>query len=249
MSKHTMMRYRPRLARGLLTVLAGLFAASICHAQSGQQRTVEVMIDDAGRLRPPLIVDDASTSRPPAPIGRATRIWADPEVGAILRQDADRDVPVIFRQGLDSPYGLAFDASTQSLVWTSAGKSIMQRLRIDTGEVEDLASSFDDPPVLELPREGGHAAITVIDQQIVRVIQDDYAEEPTVETLLALAPDQTVAGLALDAAASVVYVSNAVGMPDTALALDGAAIAPLIKSDNVPMVPDPLEPEPVELQP
>jgi hypothetical protein len=199
--------------------------------QLNAHRSVDVFADDSGRLRPALstrgIIADG-----------ALQYWADPTGNRILRADPGGLSPQEVASGLNTPYGLGFDAVTQSFIWTSSGDAVVQKLALASGAVSALNSSFDDPPAIEIEHEGGKQAITVVGSDVVRVTVDDISDETTTEVLLSLGGDEVIHGLALDTEAGQVFVGNAVGMMAYKIDLADQAISRLTFTDHVPPTPD-----------
>lgn len=208
------------------------------HAASElSHRSVDISTDTAGRLWPSGAASDGI-------VAGAQRYWADPSANTILRSDALGQQVEEIAGGLNAPYGLGFDAETQRFVWTSSGDETVQMLAAGAREVKTLQTSFDDPPVLEIPHEGGKQAITVVDDQLVRVTEDAITGAIATETLMRIDAADGVHGLALDADGRLLYVGNAVGMMAYRLNLADNTATRLIFTDHVPPVADPEEGEP-----
>lgn len=196
------------------------------------QRSVDVWADAAGQLRPARVL-------PGDPAPTCLRYWADPSANAILRRDPQSGQIEPIASGLNTPYGLGFDVTTQSFVWTSSGDEAVQKLAAGATAATTLTSNFDQPPALELPREGGRQAITLVGSDIVRVTEDAQSGEVTTEVLMRVESPEAVHGLALDAEAGVLYIGNAVGMMAHRLRLSDNSAMLLTFTDHVPPVADP----------
>lgn len=219
------------LAMALL-LAAPAFAAR--PAPQGEHRSVEVVADAAGRLRPaPSDNNDFAA---------AQRYWTDPQAGTLLRGHAHTlDAEVVAAQ-LDTPYGLGFDAEAQRFLWTSSGAAAVQTLAYGQSEVRSLQSSFEQPATLEMAQESGRQALSLDGDRVVRVSEDAISGATTTEVLAQLEPGLAPHGLALDAEAGVVYVGNAVGMMVYRLRLADNRLERLAYVDNAPPVAD-LDPE------
>jgi DNA-binding beta-propeller fold protein YncE len=225
-------RHRPtRLSALCLLATLAMSAA----AQDGQ-RTVDVRVDPvSGRVVP----DDS---------GAGLHYWADPTRNAIVRQDPSALTDEVLTDGLNVPYGLSYDRDTQTLIWTSSGDETMQAMPLTGGEVRALNSSFEDPPVIELPYEGGKQAITVLDGAVVRVTVDAQTDARYDEVLYALPAGATTVGLALDAQTNQLYVGNAVGMAAYKIDIVSGRADTLTFTDHVAPIPDlEIDPEPEPL--
>lgn len=218
-----------------LCLAMALPAASLSHAQQRPQlnthRSVEVLVQPSGQLRPALGGSDTT-------VDGALHYWADPTGNRILRADASGMHEEEVVGGLNIPYGLGFDTSTQSFIWTSSGDAVVQKLALATGALTVLNSSFDDPPAIEIEHEGGKQAITVVGSDVVRVTVDDVSDEATTEVLLSLNANEVIHGLALDAEAGQIFVGNGVGMMAYKVNLSDRTISPLTFTDHVPPTPD-----------
>lgn len=217
----------------LLAALAGLPA----YAQDPVHRSVEVAADASGSLRPvPLTHDggDAAT----------LRYWADPHTHRILRSSAHSLDTETVATDLHTPYGLGFDAETQSFLWTSSGDETVQKLVAGRSDVVTLQTSFEQPPTLDIAREGGKQAITLDGSTIVRVTEDGMSGEVTTEVLTRIRTFDGMLGLALDADTGNLYIGNAVGMMAYKLRLADNALSRLTYTDNAPPLPDADEGEP-----
>lgn len=208
------------------------------HAARGlSHRSVDVSVDTAGRLRP------AGAESDDIVVG-ALRYWADPSANTILRSDARGQQVEEIAGGLNAPYGLGFDVEAQRFLWTSSGDETVQTLAAGARDVKTLQTSFDDPPALEIPHEGGKQAIAVVGDQVVRVTEDATTGDIATETLMRIDVVDGVHGLALDADARLLYVGNAVGMMAYRLDLADNTATRLTFTDHVPPVADPDEGEP-----
>ena len=223
-----------RVSVPLSALTLGLLLTGAPVAQDGQ-RTVDVVVDAAsGRVLP-----DGG-------IGVGVRYWADPARNAIVRQDASSSTDHVLVESLSMPYGLGFDGDTQTLIWTSSGEEIMQAMPVAGGEVRALTSNFEDPPVLELPYEGGKQAITVLDGAVVRVTVDAQTDARYDEVLYALPDSVSVVGLALDTQTNRLYVGNAVGMAAYTVDMTTGQAGALVFTDHVAPIPDrDIDPEPI----
>lgn len=195
-------------------------------------RSVDVWTDASGQLRPARVL-------PGDPSPTYLRYWADPAMNAILRRDPQSGQVEPIASGLNTPYGLGFDVTTQSFVWTSSGDEAVQKLAVGTTAAITLPSNFDQPPALELPREGGRQAITLVGSDIVRVTEDAQSGEVTTEVLMRVESPDAVHGLAVDEEAGVLYIGNAVGMMAQRLRLSDSSALQLTFTDHVPPVADP----------
>jgi hypothetical protein len=210
-----------------------VFDAPVARAQYSLHRTVDLRADlIASRLTP---IGDAGGR--PFPI--ALHYWADPTANRILRSDALGLNIEEIAVDPNAPYGLGFDADTQNFLWTSSGDETVRKLRSGAHEPVTLISSFEDPPAIELEREGGKQAITVVGNQVVRVTEDGISSEAVTEVLMSVDSSETIVGLALDAETGTLYVGNSVGMLSYKLRLSDNAVGRLTFTDHVPPTPDP----------
>jgi hypothetical protein len=220
----------------LAALTLGVLLACAAAAQDSGQRSVDLAIDSvSGRLIPN---DGSSLDR--------VRFWADPERNTIVRQDANGGAATDAASGLNVPYGLGYDAGAELLIWTSSGDEVMQVMPLAGGDVRALTTSFDDPPVIELPYEGGKQAIAFVDGAVVRVTVDAHTDAQHNEVLYTPALGEAIIGLALDTQTNQVYVGNAVGMAARKIDLASGAVATLIFTDHVAPIPDrDIDPEPI----
>lgn len=213
-----------------LFALILLLAAAALPAQQTAHRSVELVVDTAGRLQP--------TPREPQP-SATQRYWTDAQAGSLLRADAHTLDAQVLAADLDTPYGLGFDAETQHFVWTSSGAAAVQVLACGRSDVRTLPTSFEQPATLELAQEGARQALSLDGDRLLRVSEDALSGETRSEVLATLPPGSAAHGLALDAQAGVLYVGNAVGMMVFRLGLDDGRLQPLSYTDNAPPVADP----------
>jgi len=218
--------------RGMFTGLClsiAVLTAPPLQAQDSAQRSVDVVIDASGRLVP---------ARPRGAPDALWKYWADPVGNRIVRSDGRSLMVEELIAELKAPYGLGFDASTQSLIWTSSGDGVVQTYSLGGRALSTLTTSFDDPPAIELPHEGGRQAITVVGSDIVRVTVDELSDAVDTEVLMSLDATDIVHGLAIDTQSGQLYVGNAVGMMAYKLDLADRTVSRLTYTDHVPPVPD-----------
>jgi hypothetical protein len=224
------------LAASCIFIVLSCAATAAQAAKLRQHRTADLWADATGRLRPArVLVGD------PSP--QFLRYWADPAANKILRSDAQGGQVEEVAAGLNVPYGLGFDVTAQSFVWTSSGDEAVQKLSAGTQTVATLASNFDQPPVLELASEGDRQAITLVGNEIVRVTENAQSGETSVQVLMQVESPEAVHGLALDAEAGTLYIGNAVGMMAQRLRLSDNSAVQLTFTDHTPPVADPDEGE------
>jgi len=259
-------------------LLINPLVTSLVHAQSGVNRSVEVIVDATGKL-----IKAPSNS----PSSAVWSYWADPVSNKILRAHPDGTGTQDVLVNLNTPYGLGFDSDTQSFIWTNSGNDggddsedsdddesgVVQKLKYGQSVASNLISSFVEPFTIEVNRNdrifgGGFEevdllnyplpkeAITLIANTVVCVTENAISSDTTQETLLTLNPDETIQGLALDVSTGYVYIGNAVGMMDRKVHLVSKAAGQLIFTDHVPPLPDsddvgnpPPDPPPPDPQP
>jgi hypothetical protein len=158
------------------------------------------------------------------------RYWADPTTSNILRADACGAEPGVVAEGLNIPYGLAYDDSTQSLIWTSSGDGVVQKLVLGSTFVENLLTSFDTPPAIETERN--KQAITVLGNDVVQITRNPETGEETSKVLMSVNAAEPVHGMAMDAKTRQLYLGNAVGMMSYKLSLADNAVTRLTFTDH-----------------
>ena len=218
------MNRRTRCILAVLALGAPLLASPPVQAQS--VRSVVVEADASGRLLP------AGSSSTDLPSPDARRYWADTPTHSIRRSHLDGTGVEVVAGGLNVPYGLSFDAATGSLLWTSSGDEVVQRLAAGSGP-EVLPSSFEEPFAIVLEQKGLKVAYALLDGEIVRVTRADDSETETVETLTRFGSlFAGLHGLALDEAAGVLYLGDLNGMMTQRLHLADGRVESLAYVDE-----------------
>jgi hypothetical protein len=200
--------------------LGGSILASLPTQAQKAIRSVVVAVDSAGRLLPPDSTD--------LPAPNAKRYWADTPSNSIRRSNLDGSGVEEVASGLNVPYGLSFDAGTGSLLWTSSGDEVVQRLGGGSGPAV-LPSSFEEPFAIVLELEGQRIAYALLEGEIVRVTQTSGSETEQIETLTQFGSVFAgLHGLALDEAAGILYLGDLNGMMTQRLRLSDGRVDSLL---------------------
>jgi sugar lactone lactonase YvrE len=187
---------------GGAAALATLVAAAL-YTRDAETRVASEVIAIEGRSG--AFVESSRT----APASDALLYWADAEAGAIRRCDliCATVEDVVTDAGI--PYGVAFDASAQALLWTDAAGESVRTLALGGGKPRALAASFEEPYAIDVSSEENGIVYYAVSGPIVHRIRLDQATgEENSESLLILDEAQTIHGLALDAEREALYVGD-----------------------------------------
>jgi hypothetical protein len=175
------------------------------------------------------------------PSPQTVQYWVEPTLGAIRRSRIDGSDAVDVATSLNLPYGIAFDGESQELLWTSAGEEAVQKIAVAGGAPASLLSAFEEPYAIE----ASNAAQKIVYSSTGNVIYKDTIDlitgEESTQLLLVVVDEQPVHGLALDAAAGVLYIGDENGRMTRRIDLNGNISGHLIYSGTEPTLPpDPL---------
>ncbi len=213
-----------------------LGALAVC-APTGQAsaqdapRTVLLGSNAAGRLVAP-----DSTSELPG----LQRYFTDYAGNAVRRSQLDGSNVTTLVDGVNGPYGLAFDADAQRLVWTSSGDEVVQSAAPDGSGNTVLESSFEEHYPLVTSEGELQVAYFVEGSELVELSVDAQGNEQR-RVLLFLPAPESVHGLALGPLHDVLYLGDANGMMTRRLRLADASVAYLDYVETQPP-PDPVSP-------
>ncbi len=197
-------------------------------------RSVLLGVDAVGRLAAP-----GSTSDLPG----AQRYFTDYAGNAVLRSNPDGSNVTTLVAGVNGPYGIAFDADTQQLVWTSSADEVVQAAAPDGSANVVLESSFEENYPLVTTQGDLHVAYFVEGSELVKLSVDPTTGAEQRQVLLFLGSPDDVHGLALGPMHDVLYLGDANGMMTRRLRLADASVAYLAYVET-PLPPDP-QPSPL----
>lgn len=213
--------------RWLPLLLAGTLGAVGVGAQEWPHSVV-LGVNDSGRGLPPGSTGATGTKR----------YWADHVAQAIRRSNLDGSGVEDLASGLAQPYGLSFDSATNTLLWTSSGDEVVQRLGLDGGRPSVLPCEFEAPYTIVLDNEWGHTAYALDGTDVVRVTESADGTNETREVLLTLSAVETLHGLALDTQSGLLYLGDASGQMTRRLRLADRSVEPLLYvEEGFPLAP------------
>jgi hypothetical protein len=234
------MLYRAHIAYSALAMVLVLFSATTQAQETSEQveaRSVVIAQDDG-------LYVEASRERPA--LG-TLQYWADPARGAIRFSRLDGAAAKDIVAGLNVPYGLAFDAESQQLLWTSAEDGLVQKIAVGGGEPVSLPSAFEEPYAVDVSTETHRSYFSVHDNEIHMDVLDLNTGETSKHVLLVVVDDEPIRGLALDPDHYVLYIGDRIGQMSRKLDLKAQLSQPLVYSATAPaLADDPIEPvEPI----
>jgi hypothetical protein len=146
----------------------------------------------------------------------AKRYWADYDGNAVLRSNLDGSEVEIVTSNVQGPYGISYDQTTDSLLWTSAGDEVVQMASASDSEngtatVITLNSSFEDYFAIIINGPEHNIAYGVEGGQVVKVTQNRNTGTEQREVLLTLSSPDAVRGLALTPDHTALYLGDSVG--------------------------------------
>jgi hypothetical protein len=174
----------------------------------------------------------------------AMRYWVDATQGSLRKSMPDGSLQEDIVASLDIPYGLAFDLSTQSLLWTSAGGETVQIIPVYGGNPVALVSEFEEPYAINISTENERAYYTATGNVIYRNAVDLQSGEETSKELLVLPNIEEVHGLALDMATMTLYIGDINGRMTRKIDLNNNISERLIYTESEPYPPPYTDPEP-----
>ncbi len=172
---------------------------------------------------------DGSRSEPTAD----TRLyWADSMTGTIRRSAIDGSAMEIVADGVGIPYGMAFDADAQALLWTNAAAETVQKLDVAGGKAAALTTSFEEPYAIDISSETEQAYYSATANIVYRNGYDKQTGGETSSAILTLPDTETIHGLALDAANGILYIGDINGRMTRKLVLAGQVAKALPHTDT-----------------
>lgn len=172
---------------------------------------------------------DGSRSEPTAD----TRLyWADSMAGTIRRSAIDGSAMEIVADGVGIPYGMAFDADAQALLWTNAAAETVQKLDVAGGKPVALTTSFEEPYAIDISIETEQAYFSATANIVYRNGYDKQTGGETSTAILTLPDTETIHGLALDTENGVLYIGDINGRMTRKLVLAEQVAKPLPHTDT-----------------
>ncbi len=218
--------------RGVCLLGALAVCAPTCQVSAQDApRTVLLGSTAAGRFAAP-----GSTTDLPG----LQRYFTDYAGNAVRRSQLDGSNVTTLVDGVSGPYGLAFDADAQRLVWTSSGDEVVQSAAPDGSGNTVLESSFEENYPLVTSEGELQVAYFVEGSELVKLSVDAQGNEER-RVLLFLPAPESLHGLALGPLHDVLYLGDANGMMTRRLRLADASVAYLDYVETQPP-PDPVPP-------
>jgi hypothetical protein len=172
---------------------------------------------------------DVRTSR--APARRATvakRYWADSAGKAIRRSNLDGSNVETVASNVSGPYGVTYDQTTDSVVWTNSQAEVVQMAPADgSGETITLNSSFEEHFAIVVGGSTQNVAYGVEGAQVIRIIQDRNTGAERRDVLYTLPAPEQVHGMALAPDNSALFLGDASGTMTQKLNLSTLQMEPL----------------------
>lgn len=163
--------------------------------------------------------------------------WADAMTGAIHSSALDGSAMEIVATGAGLPYGMAFDADAQALLWTNAAAETVQKVAVAGGEPITLATAFEEPYPIEASTEAEYVVYTATANIVYRNTIDVRTGEENSAEILVLPETEAIHGLALDGENGVLYVGDSNGRMIRKFALAGKD-AQLLPHTDTEVPPD-----------
>jgi hypothetical protein len=197
------------------------------------------------------VVVSSASSKPvlgrTLPLLTTSRYWTDYSANAIRRSSLDGSVVEVLVPDVKGPYGLAFDASSRQLVWTSATDQVVQAAPLAGGGAVILPSSFEEGFAVPL-MEGGRKVVYGVDgSQVVKLSEDPQTGDVAREVLLDLVSPDLVHGLAVSTDGTALYLGDEAGQMSQKLTLATRTVTSLVFEGPAPQVDPPPSPEPSPL--
>lgn len=197
-------------------------------------RAVLLGLGAAGRLTAP----DTTSDLP-----GLQRYFTDYAGNAVRRSNPDGTNVTTVVAGVNGPYGIAFDADTQQLVWTSSADEVVQAAAPDGASPHVvLESSFEESSPIVTSEGDLHVAYFIEGSELLKLSVDPSTGAEQRQVLLWLSSPDDVHGLALGPLHDVLYLGDAHGMMTRRLRLSDAHVTYLAYVETPPP-PDP-QPDP-----
>ena len=166
--------------------------------------------------------------------GTARRYWADHSGNAIWRSLLGGSQAEVVASGVNRPFGISYDPATRQVLWTSSGDESVQAVPVGGGSVITLQSSFEDNFAIVIQGEDVHTAFSVLDGQVVKIVQNRHTGEEQREVLLELSSPDEVRGLALSTDHTALYLGDPVGRMSRKLTVSSHSVQPLVFEEGGP---------------
>lgn len=161
---------------------------------------------------------DGSRSEPTAD----TRLyWADAMTGTIRRSALDGSAMEIVAAEAGLPYGMAFDAEAQALLWTDSAAETVRSVAVAGGVPTTLATSFEESYAIDVSTGTEYAFYTATANTVYRNTIDVQTGQESSIALLTLPDTETIHGLALDSGNGALYIGDENGRMTRKFALAG----------------------------
>jgi DNA-binding beta-propeller fold protein YncE len=162
----------------------------------------------------------------------ARRYWADAMAGTIYRSAFDGTSAEALISDVGIPYGMAFDADAQALLWTNAAAETVQKVELAGGAAITLATAFEEPYAIDISSETELAFFTATGNVVYRNSIDTQTGTESSQEILSLPETETIHGLALDTKNGTLYVGDDNGRMTRKIVLANNSVQALPHTDT-----------------